>query len=101
MTGLPSFSKKKNAENKWSLHKEGILGRQITDALKVIMIFLYIILVFFFFFFFKYRVFRFVIEDFGLCRRSLRISLGYWRMRLGNLSIRVILKGRNRRLIIC
>ncbi|XP_034899043.1 transcription initiation factor IIF subunit alpha isoform X1 [Populus alba] len=34
VTGLPSFSKKKNAENKWSLHKEGILGRQITDALK-------------------------------------------------------------------
>jgi len=50
VTGLPSFSKKKNAENKWSLHKEGILGRQITDALRVIMIFLYIILVFFFFF---------------------------------------------------
>ncbi|KAJ6864062.1 transcription initiation factor IIF subunit alpha-like isoform X1 [Populus alba x Populus x berolinensis] len=34
VTGLPSFSKKKNAEKKWSLHKEGILGRQITDALK-------------------------------------------------------------------
>ncbi|KAH8486028.1 hypothetical protein Peur_070446 [Populus x canadensis] len=34
VTGLPSFSKKKNAENKWSLHKEGILGRQITDALR-------------------------------------------------------------------
>ncbi|XP_061955655.1 transcription initiation factor IIF subunit alpha-like [Populus nigra] len=34
VTGLPGFSKKKNAENKWSLHKEGILGRQITDALR-------------------------------------------------------------------
>ncbi|KAB5519099.1 hypothetical protein DKX38_023418 [Salix brachista] len=34
VSGLPSFSKKKNAENKWSLHKEGIIGRQITDALR-------------------------------------------------------------------
>ncbi|KAJ6304473.1 hypothetical protein OIU77_018189 [Salix suchowensis] len=34
VSGLPSFSKKKNAENKWSLHKEGISGRQITDALR-------------------------------------------------------------------
>lgn len=35
MTGLPNFSKKKNAENKWSLHKEGLQGRQVTDALRV------------------------------------------------------------------
>ncbi|KAK9127828.1 hypothetical protein Syun_016625 [Stephania yunnanensis] len=34
VTGLPSFSKKKNAENKWSLHKEGLQGRQVTDALR-------------------------------------------------------------------
>ncbi|KAF9679362.1 hypothetical protein SADUNF_Sadunf06G0007100 [Salix dunnii] len=34
VTGLPSFSKKKNAENKWSLLKEGIHGRQITDTLR-------------------------------------------------------------------
>ncbi|XP_065867533.1 transcription initiation factor IIF subunit alpha isoform X1 [Euphorbia lathyris] len=34
VTGLPSFSKKKNAENKWSLHKEGLHGRQVTDALR-------------------------------------------------------------------
>ncbi|KAM7495588.1 hypothetical protein LguiB_030197 [Lonicera macranthoides] len=32
--GLPSFSKKKNAENKWSLQKEGLQGRQITDTLR-------------------------------------------------------------------
>ncbi|XP_057960725.1 transcription initiation factor IIF subunit alpha isoform X2 [Malania oleifera] len=34
MTGLPNFSKKKNAENRWSLHKEGLQGRQVTDALR-------------------------------------------------------------------
>lgn len=34
VTGLPNFSKKKNAENKWSLHKEGLQGRQVTDALR-------------------------------------------------------------------
>ncbi|GMH15764.1 hypothetical protein Nepgr_017605 [Nepenthes gracilis] len=34
VTGLPNFSKKKSAENKWILQKEGIHGRQITDALR-------------------------------------------------------------------
>ncbi|XP_075666336.1 transcription initiation factor IIF subunit alpha isoform X2 [Castanea sativa] len=34
VTGLPNFSKKKSAENKWSLHKEGLQGRQVTDALR-------------------------------------------------------------------
>ncbi|KAL6004880.1 hypothetical protein ACLOJK_005437 [Asimina triloba] len=34
VAGLPSFSKKKNAENKWSLQKEGLQGRQMTDALR-------------------------------------------------------------------
>ncbi|KNA09631.1 hypothetical protein SOVF_151770 [Spinacia oleracea] len=33
-TGLPNFSKKKSAENKWTLQKEGLQGRQITDTLK-------------------------------------------------------------------
>ncbi|KAH9613670.1 hypothetical protein KSS87_005170 [Heliosperma pusillum] len=33
-TGLPSFSKKNSAENQWSLHKEGINGRQLTDSLR-------------------------------------------------------------------
>ncbi|XAR53838.1 Ubiquitinyl hydrolase 1 [Bertholletia excelsa] len=33
-TGLPTFSKKQNAENKWVLHKEGLQGRQLTDALR-------------------------------------------------------------------
>lgn len=32
MTGLPDFSKKKSAENKWSLQKDGLKGRQVTDA---------------------------------------------------------------------
>lgn len=35
-TGLPNFSKKKSAENKWTLQKEGLQGRQVTDALRVI-----------------------------------------------------------------
>ncbi|XP_022967231.1 transcription initiation factor IIF subunit alpha-like [Cucurbita maxima] len=34
MSGLPNFSKKKNAENKWSLYKEGLQGRHLTDALR-------------------------------------------------------------------
>uniref|UniRef100_A0A803M1P0 Transcription initiation factor IIF subunit alpha n=1 Tax=Chenopodium quinoa TaxID=63459 RepID=A0A803M1P0_CHEQI len=36
-TGLPNFSKKKSAENKWTLQKEGIQGhqgRQISDTMK-------------------------------------------------------------------
>ena len=43
VTGLPSFSKKKSAENKWSLLKEGINGRQITDTLRVIIIFFFLV----------------------------------------------------------
>ena len=39
-TGLPNFSKKKSAENKWTLQKEGLQGRQVTDALRVIVAFL-------------------------------------------------------------
>ncbi|KAF5728875.1 transcription initiation factor IIF subunit alpha-like [Tripterygium wilfordii] len=34
VTGLPNFLKRKNAENKWSLQKEGLQGRQLTDALR-------------------------------------------------------------------
>ncbi|KAK7363803.1 hypothetical protein VNO77_05961 [Canavalia gladiata] len=34
VTGLPDFSKKKSAENKWSLQKDGLQSRQITDALR-------------------------------------------------------------------
>ncbi|XP_020220384.1 transcription initiation factor IIF subunit alpha [Cajanus cajan] len=33
-TGLPDFSRKKSAENKWSLQKDGLHGRQITDTLR-------------------------------------------------------------------
>ncbi|KAJ8642505.1 hypothetical protein MRB53_004253 [Persea americana] len=33
-SGLPKFSKKKNMENKWSLHREGLQGRQMTDSLR-------------------------------------------------------------------
>ncbi|RAL44868.1 hypothetical protein DM860_003627 [Cuscuta australis] len=32
-TGLPNFSKKRS-ENKWCLQKEGLQGRQVTDALR-------------------------------------------------------------------
>lgn len=35
MTGLPDFSKRKSAENKWSLQKDGLKGRQVTDATRV------------------------------------------------------------------
>ncbi|KAF7840559.1 Transcription initiation factor IIF subunit alpha [Senna tora] len=34
VTGLPEFSKKKSAENKWSIQKDGLQGRQLTDALR-------------------------------------------------------------------
>uniref|UniRef100_A0A0E0M650 Transcription initiation factor IIF subunit alpha n=1 Tax=Oryza punctata TaxID=4537 RepID=A0A0E0M650_ORYPU len=34
VTGLPPFSKKKSAENKWSLHKEGLQGRQIPENMR-------------------------------------------------------------------
>ncbi|KAK1306022.1 Transcription initiation factor IIF subunit alpha [Acorus calamus] len=33
-TGLPSFSKKKCTENKWSLHQEGFQGFQLTESLR-------------------------------------------------------------------
>jgi hypothetical protein len=41
VTGLPPFSKKKNAENKWSLHKEGLQGRQIAENMRVCIIFIF------------------------------------------------------------
>lgn len=34
VTGLPNFSRKKGAENSWSLQKDGLQGRQLTDALR-------------------------------------------------------------------
>ncbi|KAL9318185.1 hypothetical protein ACSQ67_014702 [Phaseolus vulgaris] len=34
VSGLPDFSKKKSAENNWSLQKEGLQSRQVTDALR-------------------------------------------------------------------
>ncbi|XP_057419659.1 transcription initiation factor IIF subunit alpha-like isoform X2 [Lotus japonicus] len=34
ITGLPDFSKKKSAENKWCLQKDGLQTRQVTDALR-------------------------------------------------------------------
>jgi len=37
VTGLLPFSKKKHAENKWTLHKDGLQGRQLTDSLRVIV----------------------------------------------------------------
>ncbi|XP_020590941.1 transcription initiation factor IIF subunit alpha [Phalaenopsis equestris] len=33
-TGLPPFSKKKNFENKWTINKDGLQGRQLTDSLR-------------------------------------------------------------------
>lgn len=37
ISGLPNFSRKKS-ENKWSLQKEGLQGRQVTDTLRVMML---------------------------------------------------------------
>ncbi|KAK2378535.1 transcription initiation factor IIF subunit alpha [Trifolium repens] len=34
MAGLPDFSKKKSAENKWSLQKDGLKSRQVTDSMR-------------------------------------------------------------------
>ncbi|KAE8689676.1 Transcription initiation factor IIF subunit alpha [Hibiscus syriacus] len=34
MTGLPNFSKKKNAENRWSMQKDGLQGCQVTEAMR-------------------------------------------------------------------
>ncbi|XP_044968971.1 transcription initiation factor IIF subunit alpha isoform X3 [Hordeum vulgare subsp. vulgare] len=42
VTGLPPFSKKKNAENKWSLHKEGLQGRQLTDKMLLALLTMWI-----------------------------------------------------------
>lgn len=36
-SGLPNFSKKKSAENKWTLQKDGLQNRQISDTLRVIL----------------------------------------------------------------
>ncbi|RHN72621.1 putative transcription factor C2H2 family [Medicago truncatula] len=36
MNGLPDFSKKKSAKNKWSLKKDGLKGRQVTDSTRVL-----------------------------------------------------------------
>ena len=33
MTGLPNFSRKQNADNKWSLQKEGLQGRDEISAI--------------------------------------------------------------------
>jgi hypothetical protein len=38
MAGLPDFSKKKSAENKWSLQKDGLKSRQVTDSMRVFKI---------------------------------------------------------------
>ncbi|XWS18138.1 hypothetical protein CRYUN_Cryun32bG0016400 [Craigia yunnanensis] len=69
MTGLPNFSKKKNAENKWSLQK-GLQGRQLTDALRVLHL----------------------SSSAVACMRNIRTNLGCWRVKQARLSIRVILK---------
>ncbi|CAK9156850.1 unnamed protein product [Ilex paraguariensis] len=34
VSGLPTFSRKKNVDNKWALQKEGLQGRQVTDTLR-------------------------------------------------------------------
>ncbi|RZC76729.1 hypothetical protein C5167_000854 [Papaver somniferum] len=34
VSGVPVFSKKKNADNRWALRKQGLVGRQVTDTLR-------------------------------------------------------------------
>jgi transcription initiation factor TFIIF subunit alpha len=34
VSGTPPFSRKRSADIKWSLHKDGLQGHQLTDALK-------------------------------------------------------------------
>jgi transcription initiation factor TFIIF subunit alpha len=35
LQGMPVFSKKKSDGTKWSLQREGLQGRQLTEALRV------------------------------------------------------------------
>jgi transcription initiation factor TFIIF subunit alpha len=37
LQGLPAFSKKKTGATKWTLQREGLQGRQVTDALRVLI----------------------------------------------------------------
>jgi transcription initiation factor TFIIF subunit alpha len=37
LQGLPAFSKKKTGAAKWTLQREGLQGRQVTDALRVLI----------------------------------------------------------------
>ncbi|KAI5075755.1 hypothetical protein GOP47_0009831 [Adiantum capillus-veneris] len=34
LQGVPSFSKKKGSDPKWTMHREGLQGRQVTEALR-------------------------------------------------------------------
>ncbi|MCO5603869.1 hypothetical protein L7F22_058023 [Adiantum nelumboides] len=34
LQGVPSFSKKKGSDLKWTMHREGLQGRQVTEALR-------------------------------------------------------------------
>ncbi|KAI3946266.1 hypothetical protein MKW92_035719 [Papaver armeniacum] len=34
VSGVPVFTKKKNADNRWALRKQGLVGRQVTDTLR-------------------------------------------------------------------
>lgn len=38
LQGLPAFSKKKASGTRWSLQREGLQGRQLTEALRVLTI---------------------------------------------------------------
>ena len=35
LQGLPSLSRKKSGDPKWTMQREGLQGRQLTDALRV------------------------------------------------------------------
>ncbi|KAI3940052.1 hypothetical protein MKW92_050342 [Papaver armeniacum] len=34
VSGVPVFTKKKNADNRWALRKQGLVGRQVTDTFR-------------------------------------------------------------------
>jgi transcription initiation factor TFIIF subunit alpha len=37
LQGLPTFSKKKTSGTKWTLQREGLQGRQVSEALRVLI----------------------------------------------------------------
>ena len=43
LQGLPSLSRKKSGDPKWTMQREGLQGRQLTDALRVFFFFMLLV----------------------------------------------------------